>query len=38
MPSPLGFASLYFGFGFEAVRGAASRDAIMDATLDFLGV
>jgi hypothetical protein len=37
-PVGVDFTTLYFGFGFEAIRGAADRTAVMDATLDFLGV
>ena len=37
-PPTAGFASLYFGFGFEGIRGAVNRNAVMDATLDFLGL
>jgi Zinc carboxypeptidase/Immune inhibitor A peptidase M6 len=37
-PVGVNFTTLYFGFGFEAIRGAASRNTVMDRTLDFLGV
>ena len=37
-PVGVDFTTLYFGFGFEAIRGAANRNAVMDGTLDFLGV
>jgi hypothetical protein len=36
-PVGVDFTTLYFGFGFEAINSAASRDAVMDGTLDFLG-
>jgi Zinc carboxypeptidase/Immune inhibitor A peptidase M6 len=37
-PVGVDFRTLYFGFGFEAIRGVANRNAVMDGTLDFLGV
>jgi hypothetical protein len=37
-PVGVDFRTLYFGFGFEAISGAANRNAVMDGTLDFLGV
>jgi Zinc carboxypeptidase/Immune inhibitor A-like, MAM domain len=37
-PVAADFTTLYFGFGFEAIRGVANRNAVMDGTLDFLGV
>jgi hypothetical protein len=37
-PSTANFTSLYFGFGFEGIADASSREAVMDASLDFLGV
>jgi hypothetical protein len=36
-PVGVDFTTLYFGFGFEAINSAAKRNAVMDATLDFLG-
>ena len=37
-PVGVNFRTLYFGFGFEAINGAANRNAVMNATLNFLGV
>jgi hypothetical protein len=37
-PVGVDFTTLYFGFGFEAIRGVATRNDVMEGTLDFLGV
>ncbi|HEX5947960.1 MAG TPA: M14 family zinc carboxypeptidase [Actinomycetota bacterium] len=37
-PTTANFKTLYFGFGFEAIRGADIRRDVMNATLTFLGV
>jgi hypothetical protein len=37
-PVGVDFRTLYFGFGFEAINGAANRNAVMNGTLTFLGV
>jgi zinc carboxypeptidase len=37
-PTTANFASLYFGFGFEGIRGPSNRNSVMDASLDHLGV
>jgi len=35
-PGDAQFRTLYFGFGFENVEGAAARDELMDRALDYL--
>jgi hypothetical protein len=37
-PSTANFTTLFFGFGFEGITGASSRQEVMDASLSFLGV
>jgi hypothetical protein len=37
-PPTADLATLYFGFGFEAIRTAAARTDVMDRSLGFLGV
>ena len=37
-PTTADFVTLYFGFGFEGITDASSRQDIMDASLSFLGV
>jgi hypothetical protein len=37
-PPTADLATLYFGFGFEAIRTAAARTDVMDRSLDFFGV
>ena len=37
-PTTADFVTLFFGFGFEGITGASSRQEIMDASLTFLGV
>ena len=35
-PGDAQFRTLYFGFGFENVEGAAARNELMDRALDYL--
>ena len=35
-PGDADFRTLYFGFGFENVAGAAARNEMMDRALDYL--
>ncbi len=37
-PTTADFRTLFFGFGFEGITGASSRQDVMDASLSFLGV
>jgi hypothetical protein len=37
-PPTADLTTLYAGFGFEGIRGAAARAAVMDRSLDFFGV
>jgi hypothetical protein len=37
-PTTANFTTLYFAFGFEAIRDAINRNAVMDSSLDFLGI
>ena len=37
-PTTADFLTLFFGFGFEGITGASTREDVMDASLDFLGV
>jgi hypothetical protein len=37
-PPTADFTTLFFGFGFEAIRTAAARADVMDRSLDFFGV
>jgi hypothetical protein len=36
VPTDADFRTLYFGFGFENVDGAAARNEMMDRALDYL--
>jgi Zinc carboxypeptidase len=37
-PSTADLRTLFFGFGFEGITGATTREDVMDRSLDFLGV
>jgi len=37
-PTTADFMTLFFGFGFEGITGASTREDVMNASLSFLGV
>jgi len=37
-PTAADFRTLFFGFGFEGITGASTREDVMNASLSFLGV
>ena len=37
-PTTAAFRTLFFGFGFEGITGASTREDVMNASLSFLGV
>jgi hypothetical protein len=37
-PTTADFRTLFFGFGFEGITGASTREDVMNASLSFLGV